>query len=172
MRLNLAVFAVAGATMFTAVGCGEGDAPSEESPSATVTITEMTQLPDGTWNTTSHTAPRGPAFRPDVRDGVEARQSALYVNSACNGWQVALFSENGLVGNALCLNANGTSQRFNFAWIFPAKSVYTTTPLILYNANNTSVFLSCESGVGRYSLALPSPATSAQEAGDVGACHF
>jgi hypothetical protein len=171
MRLNLAVFAVAGATMFTAVGCGEGDALTEESPSATITVTEMTQLPDGTWNTTSRTVPRGPAFRPDVVDGVEARQSALYVNSACDGWQVALFAENGFGGNRICLNANGTSQKFNFGWIFSAKSVYTTVPLALYSANNTSVFLSCQN-VGRYSLALPTPATSAQEANDVGACHF
>jgi hypothetical protein len=48
MRLNLAVFFVAGTTMFTAVACGEGDAPTEESPGATITVTEATQLPDGT----------------------------------------------------------------------------------------------------------------------------
>jgi hypothetical protein len=171
MRLNLAIFAVAGVTMFTATGCGEGAAPTDESPSATITVTKMTQLPDGTWSTTSRTVTRAPTFRPDVGDGVEARQSALYVNSACNGWQVALFSETGFGGNALCLNANGTSQKFNFGWIFSAKSVYTTTPLYLYDANNNLSFVSCEN-VGRYSLALSKPATVAQEAGDTGVCHF
>jgi hypothetical protein len=174
MRMNLAVLAVAGATMLAGLGCGEGDMPAEEAASALMTVTEMTQLPDGTWKTTStRTIPRGPSFRQNVGDGVELQQDPLFVTPCSSNWSVALFRNTGLTGDALCLNPNGTNVRFNFAWIWPAKSVYTITPLYLFNANNSVVFLSCESGVGRYSLSLPSPATSAQEASsNSGACHF
>jgi hypothetical protein len=50
--------------------------------------------------------------------------------------------------------------------------VYTTTPLYLYDANNHLTFFSCEH-VGRYNLALSSPATVAQEGSQLyGVCHF
>jgi hypothetical protein len=76
MRLNLAVIAIAGATMLAGLGCGEGDGTTDESTNELLNVTEMTLLPDGTWQTTSkRTVPRGPKLGQDIGDGVEVRQS-------------------------------------------------------------------------------------------------
>jgi hypothetical protein len=185
MRLNLTVVVMAGASMLAGIGCA-GEAPPEEpsgvngaatNPSGDITVTEITGHADGTWSRTSHTIPGGTILggqtvRVDKGDGLETSQSALYVVPCSNNWEVALFKQTGLVGNdVICLYSNGNTAKFPFGWIWPARSVYTTTPLFLYDANNNLVFSSC-SHVGRYSLNLSPAATTAQQAGDTGVCHF
>lgn len=174
MRLNLAVIAVAGATMLVGIGCGEGEGTTEESSNDLITVTEMTLLPDGNWDTTStRTVPRGPALRADVGNGVEVTQSPLYFIPCTNSWQVALWNGSGYSGNqVLCLNTNGNTGKVPIGWIFPARSVYTVTPLYVYDANNNVVFMSCTTS-GRGNGSLSPAGTSVQEASlRTGACAF
>jgi len=169
MRLNLAVLAVTGATMLAATGCDVG--PSEESPNGPLTVTEMTQLPDGTWKTTAtHAVPAGYTVRPPgADDGVEAKQSAFQVNWFCGNWNVAVWSGTNFGGSVVCYNRNCNGQKMNLP--FTGRSVYTTVPVALYNSSNAVVF--SWNSFSQASNGALSPATQIQElATDQGFCHF
>jgi hypothetical protein len=169
MRLNLATFAVGAATMLGAIGCGEGEATLEDSPGAPVTVTDMIQNPDGSWTTTTRTIPGGQTFRPDLGDGVEARQSALAV-TPCSGNSVATYLGNNFSGHITCLTPTGTSDILQLPVY--ARSVVTITPIYLYDHLGNLIFFSCNNKL-KFNGALPGLGTFIQEASQLsGVCHF
>jgi hypothetical protein len=169
MRLNLAMLALSGGLALANVRCGETEEASPPGAAATITATEMTQLGDGSWSTSTRTIPAPEAPRRIAGDVAEL-QSALTTTTCSQTSTIVLYQNTGYTGNVLCLAPTGTIAPLTLPGSY--QSGYTMKPLYLYNSAGTLIFTDCDTTF-RYSSNFGSAAVTAREASELyGPCHF
>lgn len=172
MRHNVATLILFGGLVLGAAGCGVADEAAVPGKAAgTVTVTDMKQLPDGTWSVSTRTIPT-PQGPPPTGGDVEQMRSALTSLAGCSAYSsIVLFAGANYSGSTLCLEPTGVNVRFNLPRTY--RSGYTMSPLLLYDVTDKLIFYSCNNSFKFTPNFAELPAISAQEASPLhGICHF